>query len=89
MPFPSSPTNGQVWTEYGRSWVFDGSGWGAVVSALPGGSVLPVRTVSQLTNAAADINRQFRCTDAPGGEAIIYSDGTTYLRQSDQSPVVS
>ncbi|ATS39240.1 MULTISPECIES: hypothetical protein [Xanthomonas] len=89
MVFPSNPTNGQAWTEYGRSWVYDGVGWGAVVSALPGGSVLPVRTVSQLTDAAADINRQFRCIDAPGGEAIIYSDGTTYLRQSDQSPVVT
>ncbi|WDI91910.1 hypothetical protein [Xanthomonas campestris] len=89
MAFPSDPYAGQPWTEYGRNWVYDGNGWGAVVSALPGGSVLPVRTVSQLTNAAADINRQFRCTDAPGGEAIIYSDGTTYLRHSDQSPVVS
>lgn len=89
MAFPASPAVGEVWTEFGRSWVYDGNGWGAVVSALPGGSVLPVRTVSQLTDAAADINRQFRCTDAPGGEAIIYSDGTTYLRQSDQSPVVT
>lgn len=88
MVFPANPSVGQVWTEYGRSWVYDGNGWGAAVSALPSGSVLPVRTVSQLTDAAADINRQFRCTDAPGGEAIIYSDGTTYLRQSDQSPVV-
>ncbi|MGX9958514.1 hypothetical protein ACW0US_07010 [Xanthomonas euvesicatoria] len=89
MAFPENPSTGQTWTEFGRTWVYDGVGWGAVVSALPGGSVLPVRTVSQLTDAAADINRQFRCTDAPGGEAIIYSDGTTYLRQSDQSPVVT
>ncbi|NIJ87005.1 hypothetical protein FHY35_004055 [Xanthomonas arboricola] len=89
MAFPSNPAKGQTWTEFGRTWVYDGAGWGAVVSALPGGSVLPVRTVSQLTDAAADINRQFRCTDAPGGEAIIYSDGTTYRRQSDQSPVVA
>ncbi|WP_157726241.1 hypothetical protein [Xanthomonas citri] len=89
MAFPANPSTGQVWTEFGKTWVYDGSGWGAVVTPLPGGSILPVRTVSQLTDAAADINRQFRCIDAPGGEAIIYSDGTTYLRQSDQSPVVT
>ena len=89
MAFPSNPAVGQLWVEFNKTWAYDGTGWGAVVSALPSGSVLPVRTVSQLTDAAADINRQFRCADAPGGEAIIYSDGTTYRRLSDQSPVVS
>ncbi|MBB3802071.1 hypothetical protein FHR47_002319 [Xanthomonas arboricola] len=88
MAFPQNPYVGQPWTEFGKPWVFDGSGWGASAPVLQGTSVLPVRTVSQLTDAAADINRQFRCTDAPGGEAIIYSDGTTYMRQSDSSPVV-
>lgn len=89
MAFPRNPAPGETWIEFGKTWVFDGSGWGASVPALQGTSVLPVRTISQLTDAPADINRQFRCIDAPGGEAIIYSDGTTYLRQSDQSPVVT
>lgn len=89
MTFPINPVGGQVWTEFGKTWVYDGSGWGVAVPALPSSSVLPVRTVTQLTDAATDINRQFRCIDAPGGEAIIYSDGDTYRRTSDQSPVVT
>lgn len=49
---------------------------------------MPTRTVSQLTDATADLNLIIRVTDAPGGEAIAYSDGTTYRRISDQSPVI-
>ncbi|KAK6697013.1 hypothetical protein SNK04_014416 [Fusarium graminearum] len=82
------PTNGQRWSEYGRTWVFDGSGWGPVVAALSlASSLLPERTLAQLLDPVADKDRQFRVTDAPGGEAVVYCDGTNYLRVSDQSPV--
>ncbi len=88
MAWPSSPTNGQRWTEYGRTWVFDGSGWGPVVAALATATaLLPERTLAQLLDPVADKNRQFRVTDAPGGEAVVYCDGVAYLRVSDQSPV--
>lgn len=49
---------------------------------------IPVRTMSQLTNATNDLNMFLRVTDAPGGEAIVYSDGTDYRRVSDSSPVI-
>ncbi len=89
MAFPANPTKGQVWTEFGKSWVFDGSGWGAAVAPLTVSAALQSRTVSQLVDAGADTNKQFRCTDAPGGETIVYSDGATYRRISDNSPVVT
>lgn len=88
MAWPTSPTNGQRWTEYGRTWVFDGSGWGQVVAALTlAASLLPERTLAQLLDPVADKDRQFRVLDAPGGEAVVYCDGASYLRVSDQSPV--
>lgn len=87
MAWPASPAVGDRWTEYGRTWVFDGSGWGQVIAPIAGVSALPVRLLAELVSPAADINRQFRVTDAPGGEAIVYSDGTDYRRVSDQSPV--
>lgn len=88
MVWPTSPVNGDRWVEFGRTWVFDGVGWGAVVSASSTApALLPERTLAQLLNAALDKNKQFRVTDAPGGEAVVYSDGTSYLRISDQSPV--
>ncbi len=89
MPFPSTPLVGDTYTMYGRVWVYDGSGWSAQSYATQVPMIYQVRTVSQLTAAAADANKAFRCVDAPGGEAIIYSDGTTYRRQSDSSPVVT
>lgn len=87
MAWPSSPAVGDRWVEFGRTWVYDGQGWGAAVAPIAGVSALPVRTLADLANPAADINRQFRVTDAPGGEAVVYCDGTSYLRVSDQSPV--
>lgn len=87
MAWPTSPTNGQRWTEYGRTWIYDGSGWGILISPIAGVSTLPVRLLAELVSPATDINRQFRVTDAPGGESVVYCDGTSYLRVSDQSPV--
>lgn len=87
MAFPQNPVIGQLWTEYGREWVFDGAGWTAPSTVSQPAPVLPVRTVSQLNDPVVDQNRQFRVTDAPGGEAVVYSDGTDYRRISDQSPV--
>lgn len=88
MVFPQNPVVGQAFTEYGRTWIFDGSGWASPSAAMLADPILPVRTVSQLNDAARDQNRQFRVTDAPGGEAVVYSDGSDYRRVSDQSPVV-
>ena len=85
MAWPSAPSAGDQWTEFGRTWVYDGSGWGSVPAAAT--SVLPERTLAQLVSPAAEKNRQFRVIDAPGGEAVVYCDGTSYLRVSDQSPV--
>lgn len=87
MSWPASPTVGQRYAQYGKTWAFDGVGWGAVVAPIAGVSTLPVRTLAELVSPATDINRQFRVTDAPGGEAVVYCDGTSYLRVSDQSPV--
>ncbi len=87
MAWPTSPTVGQRHVEYGRTWEFDGSGWGQVISPIAGVSTLPVRLLAELVSPSADINRQFRVLDAPGGEAVVYCDGTSYMRVSDQSPV--
>lgn len=88
MAFPANPATGAVATEYGRTWVFDGTGWRQQAATLKVSAALEQRTVAQLVSPAADLNRQLRVTDAPGGEAVVYSDGSDYRRVSDQSPVV-
>lgn len=89
MAFPSAPYVGQPWTEYGKSWVFDGNGWAPPTTATSLRMVYPVRTMAELGDPAVQQNYVYRCTDAPGGETIVYSDGTNWLRQYDSSPVNS
>lgn len=86
MVFPLNPKVGDVWREFGKEWMFDGFGWGAV-STTSLFTKLEQRLMSEIVNPQQDLNKQFRVTDAPGGEAVVYSDGTFYRRISDQSPV--
>lgn len=88
MAFPTTGNfPGRQWTEFTRVWTYDGVGWAPFVDTGALSILLPERTLSQLLDAAADKDKAFRVLDAPGGEAIAYSDGTDYRRISDQSPV--
>lgn len=81
------PNVGDVITQWGRQLVWDGFGYGLVPTAVSVPMIYPVRTMAQLGDASAQQNYVYRCTDAPGGEAIVYSDGANWLRQYDSSPV--
>lgn len=88
MAFPSDPNVGDSWTEFGREWIYDGFGWGSKSLTIDMVYHLDERELAELTDPATDVNKQIRVIDAPGGEAVVYSDGENYRRVSDQSPVV-
>lgn len=89
MPWPADPVVGNIYPNYNSLWLYNADNTYTKVLDISTTSTAKfiVRTMAQLTTPAADINQVIRVLDASEGEVIAYSDGTTYRRILDNSPV--